>query len=107
MKQTTIQLTGLTNDEQRKLDSRLTFELFRLQEKSSLDTVLTGLMTVNGEGSVLAPQLREKYGSALEVNYAAGNILTYSASASVVYKLAKDPCISSIEMARNMQYRSE
>jgi len=107
VKQRTIQLTGLTNDEQRKLDSRLTFELFRLQEKSSLDTVLTGLMTVNGEGSVLAPQLRGKYGSVLEVNYAGGNILTYSASASVIYQLAKDPCISSIELAGKMQLSTE
>lgn len=103
MKQTTIQLTGLTNDEQRKMDPSLRSELFRLQEKNSLDTIITGLMTVNGEGSVLAPELREKYGPALEVNYAAGNILTYRAPASVVYELAKDPSVGSIEKAKRMQ----
>ncbi len=103
MRKTTIQLTGLTNDEQRKMDSRLVHELFKLQEGDSLDTIITGLMTVNGQGSVLGPDLCQKYGPTLEVTYGAGEILTYRAPASVVYQLAKDPRIGYIEKAKRMQ----
>ncbi len=102
MNKTTIELTGLTNDEQRKMDLSLRSELFRLQEKNSLDTIISGLMTVNGEGSVLASELRQKYGPSLEVNYGAGDILTYRAPASVVYLLAKDPSVGYIEKAKRM-----
>ncbi len=103
MKKTTMYLTGLTNDEQQKLDISLQSQLFRLQESGSLETKVHGLMTVDGDANVLSPQLQKQYGDNLTVAYSSGNIISFDAPASLMYGLAKDPRVTDISEPKYSQ----
>ncbi len=103
MKRTTMYLTGLTNDEQQKLEISLQSQLFRLQESGSLETKIHGLMSVNGDANVLSPELKKQYGDNLTVAYSTGEIISFDAPASLMYGLAKDPRVKDIRVPKHSQ----
>ncbi len=103
MKSTPLYLTGLTNDEQQKLEPSLQSRLFGLQQSSSLETTVHGLMTVDGDANVLSPELRKQYGDNLAVAYSTGSIISFDAPANLFYELAKDQRVTDISVPRKSQ----
>jgi|SRR3989344_9445985 len=99
MKPISVDLEGLTSEEQSKFDLVLRSQLYDLQKTNDLDVPIHCLMTTTGNGHLFVQEYRRNHPE-LAVAYTSDNLVSFDAPAHLLYGFVKDERVLRIDIPK-------